>query len=105
MIVVVEGELKELLLNGKSKQYRDVERNPILLSGLRRAVSIMQAVHSVNELHLFSYLHYEKLKYGFSGYSSIRLSNQYVHRLLFKEKDDCITIELIDINDTHYGNK
>ena len=105
MKVIVEGELNDLLLEGKSKEYRDVARNPELLRGFRRAVSIMQAAQSVRELQSFSYLHYEKLKYGFSGYSSVRLSNQYVHRLLFKEIDDCISIELIRIDDTHYGKK
>ena len=58
MIVIVEGELKDLLLEGKSKEYRDVARNPELLRGFRRAVSIMQAVQSVRELQSFSYLHY-----------------------------------------------
>ena len=39
------------------------------------------------------------------GFSSVRLSNRYVHRLIFKETDDGLQVEIIDINDTHYGNK
>ena len=44
-------------------------------------------------------------KYHFSGFSSVRLDNRYVHRLLFEEKEDKITLKLIEIDDTHYGNK
>ena len=62
-------------------------------------------VESLKELQQFSWLHYEKLKYGFSGLSSVRLSNRFVHRLLFKEQEDKLLIELIEINETHYGNK
>ena len=105
MVVLVEGELKSLLLGGDSKEYRDVARNQELLNGFKRAVTVMQAVNNVEELKAFSFLHYEKLKYGFSGYSSVRLSNRYVHRLLFHEHEDCITLELIRIDNTHYGNK
>ena len=44
-------------------------------------------------------------RYLFSGLSSVRLDNRYVHRLLFEEKEDKITLKLIEIDDTHYGNK
>lgn len=30
---------------------------------------------------------------------------RYVHRLLFTETEDGIEVELIEIDDTHYGNK
>lgn len=105
MDVIVDGELQELLITGNSKTYRDVARNHVLMKGYRRAVATMQAVMNPEELHSFSSLHYEQLKHEYSGYSSVRLSNSYVHRLIFKEYDDCITLELIDIDDTHYGNK
>lgn len=105
MEVIVDGELQELLINGNSKIYRDIARNTVLMKGYRRAVATMQAVRNSKELHTFSYLHYEQLKHEYSGYSSVRLSNGYVHRLIFKEHDDCISLELIDIDDTHYGNK
>lgn len=47
----------------------------------------------------------ERLKYQWSGYSSVRLSNKYVHRLIFTERENGLEIELIDIDNTHYGNK
>jgi Txe/YoeB family toxin of Txe-Axe toxin-antitoxin module len=65
----------------------------------------MMAAESVEDLKLASFLHYEKLKYSYSGYSSVRLSNSYVHRLIFEEKEDRITLKLIEIDETHYGNK
>ncbi len=47
----------------------------------------------------------EDLKYQLTGYSSVRLSNRFVHRLIFRETPDGLEIQLIDIDDTHYGNK
>ena len=41
----------------------------------------------------------------YSGLSSVRLDNRYVHRLLFEEIEDRIALRLIEIDDTHYGNK
>lgn len=53
-----------------------------------------------------SYLHYEKLKYQKDDpKSSVRLVNGMVERLLFRETDDGIEVELIEIDSTHYGNK
>lgn len=105
MKVIVEGDLKELLTTGRNRKYREIERNVLLMNGLKRVVQIMMAAESPDELNSFSFLHYEKLKYGFRGWSSVRLSNSYVHRLLFEELDDPIGLKLIEIDKTHYGNK
>lgn len=105
MKIEMDSDLKELIETGQSRRYKDVARNGCLYSGLMRAHQIMEAVISVEELKLYSFLHYEKLKYHFSGLSSVRLDNRYVHRLLFEEKEDKITLKLIEIDDTHYGNK
>lgn len=105
MKVLMTQDLLELYRSGKSKRYKEVERNRDLIEGFIRAVNIMTLVNSTNELSGFSYLHYEQLKYQWSGYSSVRLSNRYVHRLIFKETLDGIEVELIAINNTHYGNK
>ena len=105
MNVSMNQELLDLYQSGKSKRYQDVERNRELLEGFIRAVNTMVMVNNASELGGFSYLHYEQLKYQWSGYSSVRLSNRYVHRLIFKETADGVEIELIEIDDTHYGNK
>lgn len=58
------------------------------------------------DLKPLSFLHYEKLKYQRGkNISSVRIANGFIERLIFSETDDGIEIELIEINDTHYGNK
>ena len=105
MIVIAEGELEELLMTGKSRKYKRITNNKDLYNGLRRVISFMLAAENTNELQTASLLHYEKLNHDYSGLSSVRLSNRYVHRLIFLEENDKITLKLIEIDDTHYGNK
>lgn len=105
MKVLMSQELLELFQGKQSKKYIEVERNPELMKGFIRAVNIMTIVDNVNQLARFSFLHYEQLKYQWSGYSSVRLSNRYVHRLIFTESDNGLEVDLIKIDDTHYGNK
>ena len=105
MRVLMNQDLLDLYQNGKSKRYKDVEKNRELMAGFIRAVGTMTMVNSISELSGFSHLHYEKLKYQWSGYSSVRLSNRFVHRLIFTETNDGLEVELIEIDDTHYGNK
>lgn len=105
MIVKMTKELLDLYTLRQSKKYKDVALNPVLLNGFIRAVNTMMSVSSLTELRAYSYLHYEKLKYEYSDYSSVRLSNRFVHRLLFAETPDGFEVKLIDIDNTHYGNK
>lgn len=105
MKVIAEGDLAELLTAGKNRRYRNVANNIVLFDGLKKVVRYMMAAENAEALKLASFLHYEKLRHGFSGLSSVRLSNRYVHRLIFEEKEDSITLRLIEIDDTHYGNK
>ena len=105
MKILMSDELLELYSTGKSRLYKEVARNPILYGGFVRAVDVMSLVDNVDELRNISSLHYEKLKYQYSGYSSVRLSNRYVHRLLFTESEDGLKVDLIQIDDTHYGNE
>ena len=63
----------------------------------------LRAVGKTSDLLLLSYLHYEKLK-GV-GMSSVRVMNGRVERLLFHEYDDGIEISLIEMDDTHYGQR
>ena len=105
MRVIADGDLAELLTTGNSRKYRVIARTPAAMNGLKRAVEILLSVSCVEELSCFSFLHYEGLKYEMNGLSSIRLSNRFVYRLIFKEEPDRITLKLIEIDDTHYGNK
>lgn len=105
MRVEMDEDLRELIESGQNKKYSSVSKNAALYSGLMRAYQIMEAVNSIDELKLYSFLHYEKLRHEYSGLSSVRLDNRYVHRLIFEVKEDLLTLKLIEIDDTHYGNK
>ena len=105
MNVLMKEDLYELYLTGKSRKYKDVERDHTLREGFFRAVRIMTLVKDVAELRNYSYLHYEQLKHEWSGYSSIRLSNRFVHRLIFMDTPEGLEVELIEIDRTHYGNE
>lgn len=103
-----DSALSELYENGKTKdtKYKQLCRNKKLLEGYRRAVNTMYNVENTEQLKLFSFLHYEKLKYQQEKpKSSVRLMNGMIERLMFTETDDEIEVELIEINNTHYGNK
>ena len=66
----------------------------------------MYSVESTDELHQYSFLHYEKLRHqAEANRSSVRLVNGMIERLIFTEIDDGIEVELIEIDSTHYGNK
>lgn len=105
MEVYMPDDLLELYTTGKNKKYKAVANNRELFIGFVRAVRTMTSADDIDELKRFSFLHYEQLRYEWNGFSSVRLSNRYVHRLIFKESDKGIKIELIEIDDTHYGNK
>ena len=105
MKVIAEGDLKELLTTGTNRIYRNIVRNNELFNGLKRSVKLMTAADNIESLKNTSFLHYERLKHQLSGLSSVRLSNRYVHRLIFEENEDLITLKLIEIDDSHYGNK
>ena len=105
MKIIMDNDIKELIETGYNRKYRTVAKNTTLYVGLMRAYQILESAHSVEDLKLYSFLHYEKLKYNYYGFSSVRLDNRYVHRLIFQEKADCITLQLIEIDSTHYGNK
>lgn len=100
--------LEELYETGKTKdrRYKRLCKSKTLIEGYVRVVRIMHEAASAEELKLFSFLHYEKLKYQQDEpKSSVRIANGKVERLLFVETDDGIEVELLEIDSTHYGNK
>jgi len=105
MNVLMANDLLDLYSSGYSIHYKEIARNPALLRGFIRIIETMKVVERVEELKKFSWMHYERLKYGLSGYSSVRLSNAHVHRLIFEETECGVEVHLIEIDDTHYGNK
>lgn len=61
----------------------------------------MSSVEKANDLAQFSFLHYEKLKH--IDLSSVRVFNNRVERLLFRETEEGFIITLIELDNTHYG--
>lgn len=105
MRVSMDADLYKLYTTSDNRKYKEICKNKELLSGFFRAVNAMMAAKDTNELKNISYLHYEQLRYQYSGLSSVRLSNRYVHRLIFMENNDELTLQLLEIDNTHYGNK
>ena len=107
MIVIFEDkDLKELIETGSNRKYKDIARDKVLITKLIRTYNVF--IHSLNikEVATNSYLHYEKLKHTYTGLSFVRpFGNQRIERLLFIEDEDKITVKLLEIDKTHYGNK
>ncbi len=104
-VIFKDKALEELYSTRKTKdrRYSKYCRNSRFIDGYVRVVTALYAAASTQDLKWISYLHYEKLRYG--SLSSIRIVNGMVERLLFTETEDGVEVELIEINNTHYGNK
>ena len=104
-IIFKEEALSELYETGKTKdkKYKQICKNKRLVDGYIRAVGIIYDVECTDELKNFSFLHYEKLRYQQKEpLSSVRLVNGLVERLLFKETQDGIEVELIALLSTKF---
>lgn len=104
-IIFKDESLKDIYLYGttKDKRYRKLCKSKSFVMAYQRVIRTMESVEKTTQLSMFSYLHYEKLKYR--NQSSVRVKNDMVERLLFTETEDGLEIELIEINRDHYGNK
>lgn len=100
-----DKELERLYQKGESKKYKKIARDKKLLDRFVSVINSMKRVENCDDLKLIPSLHYEKLRYEYSGKSSVRLSNSYVWRLIFTEENGGISVNLLEIDDTHYGNK
>ena len=90
-------------MTGNNHKYRKYSRDLRFMQSLGRMYKIMTAVADTKALSAFSYLHYEKLREV--DVSSVRVMNNRVERVLFREIENGIVITIIDLDDTHYGNK
>lgn len=94
-------ELEKLIITHKSKRYKKYTRDKKFLWALDRVFNDLQGVAKCSDLKQLSYLHYEQLKKV--GMSSVRMRR--VERLLFKELDNGIRISIIELDETHYGQR
>lgn len=102
-IIFEDKDLEELILTGKNNKYKKYSKDKRFMLALGRMYKLMQASDNTTVLSTYSFLHYEKLK-GLD-LSSVRVMNGKVERVLFRETDNGIVITIIDLDDTHYGNK
>ena len=105
-VVILDQDLEELIHTKKNRRYRKIERSKDLYRGLIKAINALKTARHVSLLPEISFLHYEKLKHGdYKGKSSVRIANGAVERLIFTENENGIEIYIIELDDTHYGNK
>lgn len=103
-ITFSDDDLEELITTGKnSGKYEKLARDKKFVQRLAIVYSTMASVENTEGLKQYSFLHYEKLKHV--NQSSVRIMNNRVERLLFIENENGIEITIIELNNTHYGNK
>lgn len=98
--------IEEVITYHKSddKRYRKLKGNATFWRDLDKVMAIIRSAKNTSELAYYRSLHYEPLKYGRSGQSSVRIGYKSKYRLLFEEFDCGIRIKMIEINE-HYGDK
>lgn len=103
-ITIIDKDLEELITTGRnSGKYEKLTRDKKFIQRLAAVYSTMESVETTDGLKQYSFLHYEKLKHV--NLSSVRIMNNRVERLLFIENENKIEITIIELNETHYGNK
>ncbi|MDO5760352.1 MAG: hypothetical protein Q4Q06_04945 [Bacteroidota bacterium] len=107
MIITFEDkDLEELIITGKNRKYKDIAKDFLLVKKIVKTYEILKHSENIKQVAQHSFLHYEKLRYGYSGKSSVRpFGSKRVERLIFEEKENKIEITILELDNTHYGNK
>ena len=100
-VEIQDDDLRELILYGMNAgKYKRIARDKKFVKKLTDIYNLMKSVEHVSKLRDYSFLHYEHI-----SLSSVRIFNNRVERLLFRETETGLEITLIELNDDHYGNK
>ena len=99
-----DKDLEELITTGRNSKYKKYTRNGKFMKALATAYNYLRVTEVASELRAISFLHYEQLA-GTNGLSSIRVVNGMVERIIFREFEGGISITVLSLDDTHYGNK
>lgn len=103
-VVILDEDLRELIMYGTNTgKYKRISRDRKFVKKLADIYNLMKSVEHVSRLKDYSFLHYEQLKHV--RLSSVRIFNNRVERLLFRETETGMEITLIELNEDHYGNK
>lgn len=104
LINIIDKDLEELVFEGKNLgKYKKFARDKKFTKRLAEIYTTMASVENVSQLKMYSFLHYEQLKH--IQLSSVRIANNRVERLLFREIEGGLEITIIELNENHYGNK
>lgn len=95
--------LEELVFTGMNRKYKKYSRDRKFMENLIDVYNYIRAAADIKALSAYSFLHYERLRHN--DLSSVRIMNNRVERLLFRELENGICITIIELNTTHYGNK
>lgn len=71
-VIFDDDELHRLIETGKSVKYKKLVKDKELMAGLIRTYKAMRIAASVRDLP--SFLHYERLKHNYTGFSSVRIA-------------------------------
>lgn len=106
-VVFDDKALQEIYEQGytKDKRYTKYCRDKKFIEKLVRQIETIMASSTYESLLMIPMLHYERLKHNYAGYSSFRINNSRVERVICKEHTDYIELTIIKLDDTHYGNK
>lgn len=103
-VEIPDDDLRELILFGENAgKYKRIARDKNFVKKLTDIYNLMTSLEHVSKLREYSFLHYERLKHV--RLSSVRIFNNRVERLLFRETETGLEITLIELNNDHYGNK
>lgn len=89
--------------NERIIRYKKYTRDKKFLWALDRVFNDLQGVAKCSDLKQLSYLLYEQLRK--IGLSSVRVMNGRVERLLFQELENGIRITVIELDESHYGQR
>ena len=98
-----DEDLEELIFTGMNRKYKKYSRDRKFMENLIDVYNYIRAAADIKALSAYSFLHYERLRHN--DLSSVRIMNNRVERLLFRELENGICITIIELNTTHYGNK
>lgn len=103
-IQIEDDDLKELIDKGSNNRFKRLARNKKFMEALGQVYRIMEIVPDARGLKNYSFLHYEQLVQG-AGKSSVRIMNGRVERLIFMETNNGQEINILELDESHYGKK
>lgn len=89
----------------KKGRYKKYWRDAKFCRAYFETIKLLSGLSNISKARAFSSLHYEQLKENYSGKSSVRIMNGRKERLIFIELDDGLKIEIIELENSHYGNE